>query len=187
MPRTPINDDDGHPLAVARDDNGRYLPGNPHGPGAPRGRTRKGSAAWLEAEVLRLSTSDDLDVVVANSSTSHAVRARVSTSAQSEAGGRSGANRAAVRALVSAYYADDDGRRLFELLDAAHAKAITPGGQRDRQELLRQLAGAPDTSAPEPEGDDVRKGRSLRGEMRAALKGGAGAFLRALEGDAGAS
>lgn len=169
-----VLDDDGHPLAVIRN-------APSHGPTTPHARS-KSPARRLEDATVR-ALVDDLEAVVTMAPTTPATRSRVQVHAQSEAGGRSGSNRAAVRALLSAYYADDGGRRLFELLDAAHAKAITPGGQRDRQELFRQLAGAPDTSAPEPEGDEVRMGRSLRAELRAALRGGAGAFLDALEGE----
>lgn len=177
MPRPPdlgsadhVRDDDGHPLAIVRDTK------RPDSPPRPRPGTRSRAPATAESALL-----DDLEAVLTLAPTTPAARSRVRASAQSDVGKRSGAARAHVRALIAAYYADDDGRRLFELLDAAHAHAVLPGGQRDRQELLRQLAGAPDTSAPVPDDDDVQRGRALRRELRDALRGGAGAFLQAAE------
>ena len=70
---------------------------------------------------------------------------------------------------IASLYAADGGSAFLELVAAAHLKAIQDGGQRDRQELFRQVMGAPTTSLPEGRAEQEQLGRKVRAKVRQSL------------------
>ena len=62
--------------------------------------------------------------------------------------------------------------KLLQVLDAMLANAITKGGQRDRVELVRQLAGSPAVAGVMAEASGEGSGAATRARVKAAMPQG---------------